>query len=57
MTLMEELGYKGMKWRDMTQEQRREYEKVRYARHKEEINARRRELYAMKKEQKARENN
>lgn len=53
---MEELGYKGMKWRDLTKEQRREYEKLRYARRKEEINARRRELYAMKKEQ-AREDN
>lgn len=57
MTLLEELGYKGVTWRNLTLEQRRAYDKARYERRKDEINARRRELYAMKKEQKRIENN
>lgn len=57
MTLLEELFETPMKWKEMTPEQRRQWDRLRYARNKEKINARRRELYRLKKEQKARENN
>lgn len=57
MTLLQQLGYKDVKWREMTLEQRREYDKLRYAKRREQINARRRELYRLKKEQQASEHN
>lgn len=57
MTLIEELFETPMKWKEMTPEQRRQWDRLRYARNKEKINARRRELYRLKKEQKVRENN
>ena len=51
------LGIEGVTYRQMTPEQKREYERIRYHKNREKLVARKRELRALKKAEQLQINN